>query len=162
MRGTCAVAFGPQAMLLSVYLLYARAQHACFVLCILIRCCCYVSSVTTQAANTPGLYYEYYNAGISPTPITGMPDWSRLTAATSSFQASTTGNIGNPQLSSRDTYCGGYYHGYLYLTVDGSSLPYILGLISKDGGLLAVDGSTLIAQNSKSRSCLLFSKGQPR
>lgn len=78
-----------------------------------------------------------------------MPDWSGLSTATSSFKAGTTGNIGNPQLSSSDTYCGGYYHGYLYVTVDGSSIPYILAVLSKDGFSLAVDGNTLVSQNSK-------------
>lgn len=150
-RGTCVVALVlPQAMLLRVRPCSNRVEQARLALLALITlCCCYVSGATTVAATTPGLYYNYYNTGISPTPITGMPDWSRLTAANSSFAAGITGNIGDPQLSTNDTYCGGYYYGYLYLTLDGSSMPYLLGVQSKDGFSLIIDGTTIIAQNSK-------------
>ena len=138
----------PQAMLNSVQPFRVPLEQVLRIFFVLITGCC-VDRTAAVAANTPGLYYEYYTSGISPTPITGMPDWSKLTVSTSSFTAGTTGNFGNPQLSSSDIYCGGYYHGYLYLTQDGSVQPYILGVQSKDGFSLAVDGNTLVAQNSE-------------
>ena len=152
-RGICVVTLVlPQAMLSSVRPCSKRVEQARLALLVLITsCCCYVAGATTVAAQTPGLYYNYYNSGISPTPITGMPDWSRLTAAGSNFSAGITGNIGDPQLSTSDTYCGGYYYGYLYLTVDGSTTPYLLGVQSKDGFSLIIDGTTTIAQNSKTK-----------
>lgn len=146
--GHVIVKSAPQVMLNCRQPFHLPREQALFVFFVLITVCC-VDSATAVAANTPGLYYEYYKSGISPTPITGMPDWSKLTVSTSNFTAGTTGNFGNPQLSSSDTYCGGYYHGYLYLTQDGSVQPYVLGVQSKDGFSLAVDGNTLIAQNSK-------------
>ncbi|CAF9926487.1 MAG: hypothetical protein HETSPECPRED_006346 [Heterodermia speciosa] len=133
-------------MLQSVLFLQRELKQA-LVYCVLITCCYQSINATTVAANTPGLYYEYYNSGISPTPITAMPNWAALTVASSNFAAGTTGNFGNPQRSSSDIYCGGYYHGYLYVTTDGSHLPYIIGAQAKDGFSVTV-GTTTFGQNN--------------
>ena len=100
----------------------------------------------TVAANSPGLYYEYYNSGFASTPITGLPTYTSLTPANSSFASSTTGDFGDPQLNSNDTYCGGVYHGYLYTTV--SLGVYIVGVQSKDGFSLTLNNYT-VSSNSK-------------
>ena len=94
----------------------------------------------------PGLYNHYYNSGFASTPISSMPIWSNLTAAKVTFAANTTGYFGDPQQSSSDTYCGGYFRGALLITTAGE---YALGVQSKDGFALSVDNTTLLSSNSE-------------
>lgn len=75
-----------------------------------------------------------------------MPTWTSLTAANVTFDANTTGYFGDPQLSSNDTYCGGFYLGNLVATTAGE---YALGVQSKDGFALSIDNSTILSSNSK-------------
>lgn len=103
------------------------------------------ASCAAVAANINGLYRHYYNSGFSSTPITSMPTWSDLTAANITFDTNTTGNFGDPQLSSNDTFCGGYYHGALHVRSAGT---YILQVQSKNGFALIVDNSTILSSNS--------------
>ena len=107
----------------------------------------------------PGLYNHYYNSGFASTPISSMPKWSNLTAAKVTFDANTTGNFGDPQQSTNDTYCGGYFVGALHITTAGE---YALGVQSKDGFALSVDNSTILSSNSKlmSAATLPFSCGK--
>lgn len=105
----------------------------------------------TIAANTTGLYRTYYNSGFSRTPISTMPNYSSLTAAKSDFASGTSGNFANPQQIATDASCGGVYQGYLYTTA--SSATYIVGVQSKDGFSLAIDGSTAASSDSKSKPC---------
>ena len=104
----------------------------------------FVSAVTV-AANTPGLYNNYYNSGFANTPITGLPNYTSLIPANSSFYYGVTGQAADPQQSTSDTYCGGVFSGYLYTTIVGK---YIVGVQSKDGFSLTLNGYT-IASNSK-------------
>ena len=104
------------------------------------------ASCASVAVNTLGLYSHYYNSGFPSTPITSMPTWSNLTAANTTFDTKATGNFGDPQLSSNDTYCGGYYKGSLLITSAGT---YILQVASKDGFALLTDNSTILSSNSK-------------
>lgn len=94
----------------------------------------------------PGLYNHYFNSGFAATPISSMPTWSNLTAAKVTFAANTTGNFGDPQQSSNDTYCGGYFRGALLITTAGE---YALGVQSKDGFALSLDNSTILSSNSE-------------
>ena len=105
-----------------------------------------LAGAATIAANTPGLYRNYYNSGFSSTPITSVPNYSALTPTNSTFVYGTTGSFANPQLYSNDTYCGGVYQGYLYTTA--SYATYLIGVQSKDGFSLTIDG-TSISSNSK-------------
>ena len=98
----------------------------------------------TVPANSVGLYNDYYNSGFSSTPLPGLPNYAALTPANSSFAYNATGNFGNPQQSSTDTYCGGVYRGYLYITQAGL---YIVGAQSKDGFNLTLNGYS-VASNS--------------
>lgn len=100
---------------------------------------CFGRAVTV-AANTRGLYVDYYNSGFASTPITAVPNYTSLTPANSSFDYSTTGNFGDPQLQSNDTYCGGVYHGYLYTA---AATTFLVGVQSKDGFSLTVNGYTI-------------------
>lgn len=100
----------------------------------------------TVASNTPGLYRTYYNSGFSSTPISTMPNYSSLTAANSDFASGTSGNFANPQQINRDANCGGVYRGYLYTTA--SAATYIIGVRSKDGFSLTIDGNTATSSNS--------------
>ena len=88
-----------------------------------------------------GLYVHYYNAGFSSTPITSMPVWSNLTAANVTFQANISGNLGNPQMSSSDTYCGGYIKGQLLTSIAGT---YVLQVLAKEGFTLTIDNKTVL------------------
>lgn len=106
------------------------------------------ASCAAVAANKTGLFRHYYNSGFSSTPITSMPTWSDLTAANITFDTNTTGNFGDPQLSSNDTFCGGYYHGALHVISAGT---YILQVQSKNGFALIVDNSTILSSNSTFR-----------
>jgi hypothetical protein len=94
----------------------------------------------------PGLYSHYYNSGFASTPISSMPNWSNLTAANVAFAANITGNFGDPQQSSNDTYCGGYFRGALLITTAGE---YALGVQAKDGFALSVDNSIILSSNSE-------------
>ena len=100
----------------------------------------------TVAANTPGLYNNYYNSGFASTPITGLPNYTSLIPANSSFDYGVTGQAADPQQSTSDTYCGGVFSGYLYTTITRGE--YIVGVQSKDGFSLTLNGYT-IASNSK-------------
>ena len=108
----------------------------------------------TIAANTPGLYRTYYNSGFSRTPISTMPNYSSLTPANSDFAYGTSGNFANPQQIRYDANCGGVYQGYLYTTA--STATYIIGVQSKDGFSLTVDGNTAASSNSTSNALLLW------
>ena len=110
------------------------------------------AAAVTVAANSPGLYRNYYNAGFASTPITSLPNYAALSPANSTFVSGTTGNFANPQLYSADTYCGGVYQGYLYTT--GSYATYIVGVQSKDGFQLTIDGASI---SSNSKPCLAAS-----
>lgn len=101
----------------------------------------------TVAANTPGLYRNYYNSGFPSTPITTIPNYTSMTPANSDFVSGTTGNFANPQQNVNDAYCGGAYQGYLRTTLPTST--YIVGIQSKDGFSLTVDGSAATSSNSK-------------
>ncbi|KAL3160856.1 hypothetical protein ABBQ38_009257 [Trebouxia sp. C0009 RCD-2024] len=103
----------------------------------------------TAAANTPGLYRNYYNSGFSSTPITTMPNYTSLTPANSDFASGTTGNFANPQQNVTNAYCGGVYQGYLRTTL--ATGTYIVGVQSKDGFSLTVDGNAAASSNSKLR-----------
>lgn len=94
----------------------------------------------------PGLCNHYYNSGFASTPISSMPNWSNLTAAKVTFDANTTGNFGDPQQSTNDTNCGGYFAGALLITTAGE---YALGVQSKNGFALSVDNSTIFSSNSE-------------
>jgi len=94
----------------------------------------------------PGLYNHYYNSGFASTPISSMPNWSNLTAAKVTFDANTTGNFGDPQQSTNDTNCGGYFAGALLITTAGE---YAWGVQSKDGCAMSVDNSTILSSNSE-------------
>ena len=104
------------------------------------------ASAVTVAANTPGLYDVYYNSGFASTPITGLPNFAALSPNSSIFAYNVTGKPADPQQYASDTYCGGVFHGYLYTTI--SSGVYIVGVQSKDGFALTLDGST-IGSNSE-------------
>ena len=105
-----------------------------------------LAGAVTVAANTPGLYRNYYNSGFTSTPITSLPNYTALTPTNSTFVSGTTGSFANPQLYPNDTYCGGVYQGYLYTTA--AYATYIIGVQSKDGFSLTIDG-TSISSNSK-------------
>lgn len=104
----------------------------------------------TVAANTPGLYRTYYNSGFSSRPISTMPNYTSLTAANSDFAYGTSGNFANPQQIRTDANCGGVYQGYLYTTA--SAATYIIGVQSKDGFSLTIDGNTAASSNSTSNA----------
>ncbi len=104
------------------------------------------ASAVTVAANTPGLYDDYYNSAFASTPITGLPNFAALSPNSSTFAYNVTGKPADPQQYASDTYCGGVFHGYLYTTI--SYGIYIVGVQSKDGFSLTLDGST-IGSNSE-------------
>lgn len=111
----------------------------------------------TVGANTPGLYRNYYNSGFSRTPITTMPNYASMTPANSDFVNGTTGDFKDPQQNKSNTYCGGVYQGYLRTTMPTAT--YIVGIQSKEGFSVTVDGNTA-SSNSKLEECIC--QGQPQ
>ncbi len=114
--------------------------------CLLVRSATQSASAVTVAANTPGLYDDYYNSGFASTPITGLPNFAALSLNSSTFAYNVTGQPTDPQQYTSDTYCGGVFHGYLYTTI--SYGVYIVGVQSKDGFALTLANST-IGSNSE-------------
>lgn len=106
------------------------------------------------ASAVKGLYVHYYNAGFSSTPINSMPNWLDLTAANVNFQANISGSIGNPQMSSSDSYCGGYYKGQLLISTAGT---YVLQVLAKEGFTLTIDNKTILNNTGVHLSFVLAS-----
>ena len=88
-----------------------------------------------------GLYKHYYNAGFDSTPITSTPVWSNLTAANVTFHPNISGQVDNPQESSSDAYCGGYFRGQLLISTAGT---YALQVLASQGFTLAVNNYTIL------------------
>lgn len=129
-------------------LLTSYNNRACWTaVFLLVRGATQPAGAVTVAANTPGLYNDYYNSGFASTPFTSLPNFAALSPNSSTFAYNLTGKATDPQQYASDTYCGGVYHGYLYTTI--SYGVYIVGVQSKDGFALTLDGST-IGSNSES------------